>query len=318
MSKSIQRAIAERNRSIDNDRSSLKFNKLTMTPPLDLRTTPVLRRTASLGNREYVQEFRKLEITSNSGSSNALSDDVFLAPIIKCPPRNNLRNLILEQSNQQSDNDLATPKFSTVAPGTLKKAISFTSLDTPQESRVLNEVTHSRLDHGTTFSTLEKTDVWYTPISDPIPRSYSTSIIEELKIAREITLDPDEDDAFKSAFESENVSSSNSGEIETDNKTSKSRFWSLLSTTMMKIKGGLRGHQKAHSDIVTGVRKFASFSGWDQTEDYSRVTNESMKRNRSAMSNVSPESNSECSDANESIKRKRIQGRRPINRMRNK
>lgn len=317
MSKSIQRAIAERNKSIDSDRSSIKFNNVVMTPPLDLRTTPVLRRTVSLGSREYIKDFRKLEI-SHSESKVSLTQNKFIPPVVICPSRNIPRNKNFETC-QQGD-DYATPKFSSIPTGNLKKAISFTSPITPNESPILEE-THSRLDPGATFCTIDKSDIWYTPSSDPIPRSYSTSIIEEFKIAREITLDTENDfnddgDPFRSAFEGDHISHSYKEPIETENKNAKNRFWSLLATTMMKIKGGLRGQPKVHSHNISAIKKYASFSGWEESVDNNREStlNESVKRSRSDMSNVSP--NSDNSDANESIKRKKIHGRRPINRMR--
>uniref|UniRef100_U5EX22 Putative mucin 14a n=1 Tax=Corethrella appendiculata TaxID=1370023 RepID=U5EX22_9DIPT len=352
MSKSIQRAIAEhginfknypfglqRKMSFDSTIASMGDNSSgggsndNNTMPLDLRTSPVIRRSAI-------------------GSSDSSEDNLFKKPFTPVPVhypqtyhhRQDLHNQSEERSkveeenltNQNTEifetclnidkqNHSITPKVA--ATGLIKKMISF---NTPSNS--------SREDNDEDDG---DNDIFSTPIGLPT-RSYSCSIIED-KLFRNSDSIMTEDNS-----KTFNENSTNCEEYENDDEVFVSndnenvkptekqhegggtggRLWSIVSNVMKiasKSEDSKQQEDPQHRPSL--VKRAASFAGflkkyYSANDEKSAETSIYKRRRTSSTNNpvakyTLPHHHAVQARSPIAKRRKRIEGRKPLDRMKN-
>lgn len=311
MSKSIQRAIAVHGipgiekGGIQPKKMFDSLNDSSISSALDLRTSPVIRRTSQHSNSsiESIKTGRITKITRKQTLTYSSSSDISSPELINEQSTNKSGRSIYKTCSSielSSNTNLnVTPK---IVGTSLKKAISFQTPDLIEFSPVRKTPIEI------------KNDVWYTPSAFPThEKSYSISATTTttVEVSNNIknTETELEDDVFHPGQPNkiENQPSNVGG------------LWSIVSSVIRMASFGKGSASSDDNKETVGqenslIKRCASFAGYLIRKNSSDDDCQPNKRRRtSSVTNNYFEKNS---GTDLDRKRRRIQGRLPIDRMR--
>ncbi|XP_055634719.1 mitosis initiation protein fs(1)Ya [Toxorhynchites rutilus septentrionalis] len=380
MSKSIQRAIVEhgyyskmvapgtQRKMSFNSTASSGFNSTTNSPsraPLDLRTTPVLKRSSSessCGSHNQTKMASLTKAKSEDSSCTTLDETSQMSSVFYDTHQNS--DSLNDSSNVDQENrdnhkiveEIATNRSESkklkpipssyhdtpkTTGGMLKKVISFTSPETTG---------HRKKDDSDPDDT---SDVWSTPSSIP-PRSYSCSAVGNSRFDSLMTDDTSDtsDDVFLPPLKQSK--SCKQLKLDSPAPPNTGKLWTIVSNvirlasrtdeieeTRTRINPSNSNGSESDTKLSTTlVQKAASFAGFlknhlpgsrshrsaeqkssSESDDFSLIVQKGGKRRRTTSVYAKPYDtigNAATVRVSSSpvAKRKRIQGRQPIERMR--
>lgn len=357
MSKSIQRAIVQHGiKNIHEIRvkPKLSFNSQSSSDssggescrstdsiaPLDLRTTPVLRRCLSTPVMMLPDTIKNLPYDAVKSSSVAITP-----PSLGGDTKDSVHSVesLLYTTCPNHSDELMTPRNVTNI-GNIKKTISF-EFRPPIESMTLGSDGDVPVESVGASDHLQKSqsEVWYTPettVSYCAPeRSLSCSAITERKrnllgaFDEQITaIDNDSDDVF---YTEENTSDEKNSRSDKKSKFGSRKIWSLVTSVrkMASLIGNTSRKNKSNEtteDLVAGeqslLKRYTSFSGWMNSTEVKKQSSygeEPFSKRRKTSTGISEQllepssSGSECSSGASAVgegefRRKKVQGRMPI------
>lgn len=303
MSKSIQRAIAvhgipgSEKGGIQPKKMFDSMNDSSISSALDLRTSPVIRRNSSSQSSSSIETIRTGRITKNLRKQSltySSSSDISSPELIN---ERSGRSIYKTCSSIElsSTNLNITPKIVGTA---LKKAISFQTPDLIEFSPVRKTPIEM------------KNDVWYTPSEFPLQqKSYSistTTTTTTVEVSNNIkNAETELDEVFYPNAPSK---------IENEPSNGGGGLWSIVSSVIRMASFG-KGSASSDDKEIVGqenslIKRCASFAGYLIRKNSSDDDCQPSKRRRT--SSVSYFDKSSETD----LKRRRIKGRMPIERMR--